>query len=266
MADESTLKERREQYHQKTEPKTGEPPLPSGTHPGPDRLSEMGPLLGIGKFLLPRREPTEFTDVEEPDPLEGSVLDELIEEPGAPPDRRATLPSNMRDVLWVASRLKAETSPETIRQLRNHLEITRKFMERWLSIDEPIPESVEEWLEISAKKGEHLDVYRRVDQQLSVMEESARMFEGTIKGAGYRWNWDTGVIEILPGSHGGRPRQLLTDLVMALIRHHRIDENTTETRERIAADLAQVFSASVLDTSKRSPLYNAVNNSLKAKK
>ena len=91
MADEGTFEKRREQDHQRTEPETGE-------------LPEIGPLDGIAKFLFPRREPTEFTGLE--NPLEGSVLDELIKDPWAPPDQLAKLPSTMRLVLWAASRLK----------------------------------------------------------------------------------------------------------------------------------------------------------------
>lgn len=234
----------------------------------------IGPLDGIAKFLLPSREPAEFTSLE--NPLEGSVLDQLTKDLLDPPDRRTTLPSNVRTVLWAASHLKAiGISPDKIGQLREYLRDARRSLERWLRVGEekdvPILEAVKEWVEISAQNDEGWEAYLSVDRQLSELERVARLFEGAIKDAGYRWNWNTGVIEILPGAKGGRPRQLLRDLVKALLRHYRtdentlIDENTTEVRERIASDLAPFFSARLLDTSKNSPLYNAVNNSLQGK-
>ena len=256
MADEPTPEERREPDHARPERGPEEPP---GTE-------FANAVLAIGRRVQPSREPTEFAD--RLNPLEGSVLDHLIRDPLDPSDSVTTLPIEVRTVLWAASQLKAiETSPDAIRQLRDNLRASRKSLKRWRSVrapkDVPIPKSAEDLVELMAPNDEDTD-FRLVDQRLSVLEQVARMFENAIKDAGYRWNWDTGKIETLPGAKGGRPRQLLRDLVRALLRHYQIDENTIETRERIAAELAQFFSASLLDTSKGSTLSNAVDHSLAA--
>jgi hypothetical protein len=194
--------------------------------------------------------------------LEGSVLGEWIEEPLGPRlgwgqrVRVGQLPAETRIILEAALVLQSfgRVSPDFYRKLGNDLRVVRES----LGVRPGSPGS-------AANDDPDLEAYRRVEDELAVLEDLVRKTERIIQSAGYCWNWDAGVVEIPPGLAGGRPRQLLRDLVKTLLLALGADENTVEVRETIATELAPFFSAELLDTTKHSPLYNAVDNALRGK-
>lgn len=101
--------------------------------------------------------------------------------------------------------------------------------------------------------------YRTVDQDLARIEGVVRRFEGTLEECGYRWNKEETRIET---ASGGRPRQLLRDLVRGAVLHELASANTLSLRTKIARILAPFFDQHHLKTDKGSPLYNAVDNAL----
>lgn len=117
---------------------------------------------------------------------------------------------------------------------------------------------------IEQKESPWLSAFEAVLHVVKTYRRGVEDAEGEIHEAGFQYNWGTGRLEIPPRPEGGRPRQLLRDLVEALHQAREMEaggekiRNTLELREWIAGELAAFFSSDVLDTSKGSPLYNAV--------
>ena len=71
--------------------------------------------------------------------------------------------------------------------------------------------------------------------------------ERIIEETGYRWN-----------------RELLRDLVGTCVKGLPATENSADVRNEIASELAPFFPIDMLDTSKGSTFYNAVDNEVRA--
>jgi hypothetical protein len=249
-------------------PPDQEPEELKDVEPGTEVPHPMGNMLQ-GQGILKDRDPSSasFTD-----PLEGSVLKELIEEPLAPPDsdQMGKLRPETRTVLFAARILNVlGMSSNTYRELREDLQAARASIRRWkeshAKVADPLPETLEELLKDWADKcGQEGQEFEHVDRMIAIHENLAHTMERAIEKTGYRWDWDTGRIDSPSGEKGGRPRQLLRDLVRAILLHYGFTNNTIEVRQKIASDLAPFFSANLVDTSKGSPLYNAVDHSLAA--
>jgi hypothetical protein len=227
---------------------------------------EGGParLAAIGKRLR-RQLPEKHRDAV--NPLEGSVLDKLIDDTRPPPlGKRAGLPSKTRIALEALRTLKIAMPSEALRQVRNGLRTARESLDRIDAVRAQdkgqAPESVEQWVQMSAQYFAGWQPYREVEQELAVYEELVRGWEALVQRMGYHWNWDTRVLEIRSGARGGRPRRLFRDIVEALLRHFQISKNTVKERKRIASELAPFFSDDLLDISKGSTLCAAMDNIL----
>ena len=233
------------------------------------RHSELDParLDAIGRVAAPRVQMEQRDPV---DDLEGRLLDVLIDDPVRRPWLQGGLPWKTRIVLAATRRLKVAMPPDDIRKLREDLRAARASLDELFKISgrkaDPLPDSVEKWLEGYTQEGLGSGAYREVDSELARYAAIVRSYETLLDGTGYRWNWSTRVMESSPGAVGGRPRQLLRNLVRSLLLAYGDNENTVVVRERIASSLAPFFSAGVLDPSKGSPLYNAVDHAISKKK
>jgi len=190
--------------------------------------------------------------------LEGSLLSEWVRdpkrpgpEPGSRP-RLGELPAAIVIALEAALILQQfeGVSPATCRDLRKALRHTLGLPAQ------PPTDDVQE--------GAHdlVAAHTIVDREIGELETLLRETERLIKRAGYRWNWDTGMLQVPSGGRGGRPRNALRDVVKALLFAFGVKDSTPEVRERIARELGPFFSAELLNTSKGSALYTAVENVL----
>lgn len=167
----------------------------------------------------------------------------------APQPKRSVLPAETVLVLRFALLLRRFVlSPEEYRRTKETLRQVRESFPSGGDPTTPVPVD------------EDLNAYLRVERELGLLEDSARDAAQLVAHLGYRWNWTNRTIEIPTGK---RSRQLLRDLVRVLLLEFNLDRNTAEAREMIARELAPFLPRDLLDTSKGSKLYNAVDNALR---
>ena len=108
-------------------------------------------------------------------------------------------------------------------------------------------------------RSEPMPSFRLVEKQLTAVEESVRKAECFLKDNEYGWDWKRGVLTAKGRGRPGQAGPLLRPFVEALLLAFLATENTPEVREKIASELAPLFASELLNTSKGSPLYNAVD-------
>ena len=187
-----------------------------------------------------------------PEVLADSVLGGLIQAVDfylPEPDQKARpweLPAQTEVVLWAALVMQSiGASANGIQKLRDDLSKVYEEVTAWLD-----PTGVDPVIE----------AYRVLDADLAAQENLLRDIESLLEKAGYRWNSDTGRVET---KTGGRPKTVLRDVVRSFLLRSSATQNTLKLREKMASELAPFFSADLLDPSKGSPLYNAVDNALR---
>lgn len=174
----------------------------------------------------------------------------MVPEPGQT-KKKSDLPPETLIALQASLMLQRLQAPDFYAELRDNLRTAREAFDSWPAHRNP-----------AAEEAPDLTAYGLVDHDLAALERQVRALESIVEDIGYRWSWQKGGLE---RATGARPRQLLRDLVRALILYHLASANTNELREKIASDLAPFFPADHLITSRNSPLYNAVDSALRGR-
>lgn len=176
---------------------------------------------------------------------EPPTLDELLPQPGQKlePTPSPRLGLDVRTALRVTLLLQGVESPETYRTHREHIAAARSSLELYAGGRDRGDDST-------------LGACEALAEMLAMLEEYAERLEELIEDAGFRYDWSQRRMLIPSGPEGGRPRQLLRDLVRCLVLHLKI--NKPSEIDRLAAELSPFLEPAALDTSPGAYLHSTL--------